>query len=331
MIDLKRLFSNDLLYSPKFFILLLPPIIVFFIWMTFVEKPVPEEVIEAEPPPPPPTQAELMMKALSEAYPDRIGPAQLRDDDWAFLIGETWFYYAEGRILPEELRDKVSEYGIQRFYNTYPAGLDFFSAPPPQPPLSMRNVTSLDGSPNESSPSDSRRRVVRLHRFYEALWGMSSRQEAAAQMREVNFLGRKVTVHNGIVNALNIVEQKIMADAATTPAIRQWIDNLGLVDAWNWRNVASSVNRSFHSYGIAIDLLPKNLGSQATYWQWTARNDPEWWAVPFSKRYQPPQEVILAFESAGFIWGGKWPFYDTMHFEYHPEVFIINGIPLARE
>jgi hypothetical protein len=40
--------------------------------------------------------------------------------------------------------------------------------------------------------------------------------------------------------------------------------------------------------------------------------------------------VILAFESVGFIWGGKWPYYDTMHFEYHPEVFVLGGIPLTR-
>jgi hypothetical protein len=322
MTDLKQI-------DPKKFLFLIIPVLIVFLLLAFQEEKTPVAVEIEPPPPPPPTQAELMMKALSEAYPDRIGPAQLRDDDWAFLIGETWFYYAEGRLLPEELRDKVSEYGIQRFYNTYPAGLDFFSSPPPQPPVSMRNITSLDGSPNERNP-DGRPRIARLHRFYEALWDMSSRQEAAKQMKEVNFLGRKVTVHNGIVNALNLVEQKILKDSETNVQIKQWIDNLGLVDAWNWRNVASSVNRSFHSYGIAIDLLPKNLGSQATYWQWTARNDPEWWAVPFSKRYQPPEDVIMAFESCGFIWGGKWPFYDTMHFEYHPEVFIINGLPLTR-
>ena len=28
------------------------------------------------------------------------------------------------------------------------------------------------------------------------------------------------------------------------------------------------------------------------------------------------------FERHGFIWGGKWYHYDTMHFEYRPEFFI---------
>jgi hypothetical protein len=27
-----------------------------------------------------------------------------------------------------------------------------------------------------------------------------------------------------------------------------------------------------------------------------------------------------AFEAEGFIWGGRWYHYDTMHFEYRPEL-----------
>jgi hypothetical protein len=42
--------------------------------------------------------------------------------------------------------------------------------------------------------------------------------------------------------------------------------------------------------------------------------------VPLEKRWNPPDPVIEAFEREGFIWGGKWPFYDNMHFEYRPEL-----------
>jgi hypothetical protein len=34
--------------------------------------------------------------------------------------------------------------------------------------------------------------------------------------------------------------------------------------------------------------------------------------------------VIRAFEEQGFIWGGRWARYDTMHFEYHPELLILG-------
>jgi hypothetical protein len=33
-----------------------------------------------------------------------------------------------------------------------------------------------------------------------------------------------------------------------------------------------------------------------------------------------PQGIVDIFEKHGFIWGGKWYHYDTMHFEYRPEL-----------
>jgi peptidoglycan LD-endopeptidase CwlK len=33
-----------------------------------------------------------------------------------------------------------------------------------------------------------------------------------------------------------------------------------------------------------------------------------------------PIEIVKIFEANGFIWGGKWWHYDTMHFEYRPEL-----------
>jgi hypothetical protein len=37
----------------------------------------------------------------------------------------------------------------------------------------------------------------------------------------------------------------------------------------------------------------------------------------------PPAAVIGAFEKQGFVWGGKWLFFDTMHFEYRPEILLM--------
>jgi peptidoglycan LD-endopeptidase CwlK len=33
-------------------------------------------------------------------------------------------------------------------------------------------------------------------------------------------------------------------------------------------------------------------------------------------------EIVKIFEKYGFIWGGKWYHYDTMHFEYRPELIV---------
>jgi hypothetical protein len=38
------------------------------------------------------------------------------------------------------------------------------------------------------------------------------------------------------------------------------------------------------------------------------------------------EQVMKAFEAYGFIWGGKWMFYDTMHFEYRPEILLLSNM-----
>ncbi len=37
-------------------------------------------------------------------------------------------------------------------------------------------------------------------------------------------------------------------------------------------------------------------------------------------RNRMPLEIVEIFERHGFIWGGRWYHYDTMHFEYRPEL-----------
>ena len=40
--------------------------------------------------------------------------------------------------------------------------------------------------------------------------------------------------------------------------------------------------------------------------------------IPYKNRI--PHRIVEIFERHGFIWGGKWYHYDTMHFEYRPEL-----------
>ena len=68
---------------------------------------------------------------------------------------------------------------------------------------------------------------------------------------------------------------------------------------------------SNHSFGTAIDLNVK----KSAYWKW----DPPAKLATFSRK-DWPTELIEIFERHGFVWGGKWWHYDTMHFEYRPEL-----------
>ncbi|MGE0856132.1 MAG: M15 family metallopeptidase, partial [Hyphomicrobiaceae bacterium] len=66
-------------------------------------------------------------------------------------------------------------------------------------------------------------------------------------------------------------------------------------------------------YGIAIDIAT----ADADYWRWPA---PVANGAPRPWRNRIPMEIVEIFERHGFIWGGKWHHYDTMHFEYRPEL-----------
>jgi len=78
---------------------------------------------------------------------------------------------------------------------------------------------------------------------------------------------------------------------------------------FNYRVIAGTGRLSAHGYGIAIDINT----DYSDYWQWDK-----------SMKYKNkiPMEIVRVFENRGFIWGGKWYHYDTMHFEYRPELLV---------
>jgi len=56
---------------------------------------------------------------------------------------------------------------------------------------------------------------------------------------------------------------------------------------------------------------------------------PAWWRIPYERRWMPPEPLVRAFERQGFVWGGKWFYFDTMHFEYRPEILRMRSSPGA--
>jgi hypothetical protein len=262
-----------------------------------------------------PFRAEQVMKALAAAYPKRIGGAAFRKGDWAVELRGKWYYYAEGRILPEELLDRAGSYNAQPFY-AYPEELPEWQ--PPSPESAARYAAMA---------KQRRSGMSRAQIFYDDLWRIHNRAEAWEQQKTIRFLGRETLVHRAILEELAFVEQRINEAAAADPQVKQWVSRLRTVSAWNWRDIADTHSRSNHAYGIAVDLLPAAQNRLETYWLWTAQKKVDWWNVPYSKRLNPPDAVIKAFEAYGFIWGGKWLFYDTMHFEYRPEILFLNGLP----
>jgi hypothetical protein len=262
-------------------------------------------------------RGEQVMKALAAAYPDRIREAVYRNGDWAVSVQGEWFYYAQGRLLPEKLRSQAGEYDAQPFY-PYTAELPPWKDPGPE------DAERFAGSARRRQEHPPKRS---LH-FYDALWRAHNRDESYERVKSIRFLGQSILVHYSIMEELALVEERIRQEAKTDSVVQQWINNIDSVTAWNWRNIAQTQSRSYHAYGAAIDLLPANYQNANTYWLWTAETNAQWWTVPYSRRLHPPDKVIKAFEAYGFIWGGKWMFYDTMHFEYRPEILILSNMPI---
>jgi len=79
-----------------------------------------------------------------------------------------------------------------------------------------------------------------------------------------------------------------------------------------WREIRGTSRLSAHSFAIAIDINTED----SDYWRWRRATD-----GPIEYRNSIPLEIVDVFEHHQFIWGGKWYHYDTMHFEYRPELF----------
>jgi len=265
---------------------------------------------------PTPTRAELVMRAIFEAYRDQIDKVEFHNDDWAILMKGKWYYFASGRLLPENYLDSADKYMPHQFYQ-YPKEL---------PPWVERTPEEVERFKNWSI-NRSQNKLQRSAFFLDELWNASTRVETENQLVRIYFLGKTAKMHKGVQQKLDIIEERIKAAAKTDNTIQKWINNLGSLEAYGWRFIADTHARSYHAYGLAIDLLPKSLGNKQTYWLWSSRIRDDWWNVSYNERYHPPEAVIKAFEANGFIWGGKWPLFDTMHFEYRPEVLYLNGMP----
>jgi hypothetical protein len=155
---------------------------------------------------------------------------------------------------------------------------------------------------------------IRVEPLLAATYGPDA---AAAQVR-VRFLGLPVRVHRAIVPALERVAARLdrarAADASLGPFLRR------LSGGFAQRKIAGTDRMSAHAWGIAIDLDK----SQSDYWRWQ-REEPLHW------RNRIPQAIVDAFEAEGFIWGGRWYHYDTMHFEYRPELFAACRAPATAD
>ncbi|MCL2792506.1 MAG: M15 family metallopeptidase [Spirochaetaceae bacterium] len=243
---------------------------------------------------------ERLMLTFAKAHPTKISGVEFMDNDWTMLVNGVRFFFAQGRFLPEELRDKWEEFYPYDFYD-YP-----WVGTPRERRAAFENPVRSVGSPF----------------LFDILYFSLTEDDSWDKQVKYSFLGVKMLIHNHIEPFLDLVQERIRAAAKTDPSINEWIAELRTSPpsfGWNWRNIASTNRRSLHSYGIALDLLPKDMENIQTYWQWGVDE------TDLENLYMPPEAVIRAFEAYGFLWGGNWSLIDTMHFEYRPEILLLNN------
>jgi len=76
---------------------------------------------------------------------------------------------------------------------------------------------------------------------------------------------------------------------------------------------------------LAGEPVPKSYGGSQVYWRWSTEHTEDWYAIPYAQRWMVSEAVVRAFERQGFVWGGKWFFFDTIHFEYRPEILLFSA------
>lgn len=151
---------------------------------------------------------------------------------------------------------------------------------------------------------------IRSERFMRVMYG-DSKKEVQDNLVPVKWFGETlhVTKVNGVDKALAAARDELAGHAD----LKKYLAPSAGV--FNWRPVAGQKNLSVHSFGAAIDLNTKF----ADYWLWSGDKPGH---VPVYKN-KFPMQIVAIFEKHGFIWGGRWYHYDTMHFEYRPELLEI--------
>ncbi|HEY2581837.1 MAG TPA: M15 family metallopeptidase, partial [Mucilaginibacter sp.] len=155
---------------------------------------------------------------------------------------------------------------------------------------------------------------IRNEDFFMKVYGRDE-NEVKKNLVEIiwcpKLVGQRITVTK--INEVNKKLIQISKELDEHPELKKYFTNIG--GTFTWRNINGTNRHSMHSFGMTIDINT----ACSDYWQWSCKCTDENAVVKYKNRI--PQIIVDIFEKYGFIWGGKWYHFDTMHFEYRPELF----------
>lgn len=153
---------------------------------------------------------------------------------------------------------------------------------------------------------------ARSEALFKKMYGNSA-ANVARHLVTINWFGTNIrfTTVNGASRHLLEVKSEIERH----PELVKYMKNSS---SFYWRKVRGSNRQSAHSYGIAIDICTK----YSNFWLWSNPGKKETDHIRYENHI--PFEIVRIFEKHGFVWGGHWYHFDTMHFEYRPEILAAN-------
>jgi hypothetical protein len=223
------------------------------------------------------------LERLKRAYPDVIAGY---DQDAVRLANGMTLKVSDGRTDKtfEELLNSPDIDDMFAF--AYPAGVD-----PAQPMVNF--------DPGR----------IRVEALFRAIYGDCRKGGGEKRLRRIDWFGEKLpfTTAQGADKAL----EKVIAELRLLPKeMRKYL--VGSGGTYNCRSIAKTNRMSMHAYGASIDISTK----YTNYWLWEKPDK----SGKIVWKNKVPKEIIDVFERHGFIWGGRWYHFDTMHFEYRPEL-----------
>ncbi|PIE98266.1 MAG: peptidase M15 [Treponema sp.] len=256
----------------------------------------------------------LCLKALQFGY-EEVGRVMFDTEvnDWCIDVSGTRLYWANGRLLKKEDMQNYEEYEPVIKYYYHDTMLDPKN-------LTLKEIEELKV---ETILANHKTRKKDNRTFHEIIYGEFQKESVEEKLVEVNMLGSIIRVHKRVAPAIKKTIIEIQKKAGT-PEMKAFLKNHRQSYSFNWRNIADSGRASNHSWGIAIDLIAKKYRNKKVYWFWEASTKEYWMMFTPEERWKPPDAIIKAFENEGFIWGGYWTIWDTMHFEYKPELIYIT-------
>jgi hypothetical protein len=157
---------------------------------------------------------------------------------------------------------------------------------------------------------------IRNEEFFKNIYG-SNKKEVKNNLVVIDWLPNlgggkvKMTKIMGCADSL----KKVSNELEKLPIkFHKYLMPLG--GGFNYRNISGTDRLSNHSFGISIDINVKH----SNYWRWAKNKD----SIIYKNKI--PLEIVKIFEKYGFIWGGKWYHFDTMHFEFRPELILFSRL-----